>query len=575
MSVITSLTAKCKDCHRCIRTCHVKAISLRNGQAKIVPERCVVCGQCVAVCPQRAKSVSDSTVALKEWRRQGIRMVASIAPSFPAAFPNMDPLQVLAGLRDIGFCHVEETALAAAAVARHYHDVGTTNKRGYTISSCCPVVVNLVEIYFPELMGQLAATVSPMVLHGRILRERFPDAKVVFVGPCAGKVDESLKPSAQGSVDAVLTFRQLAAYWKQVNCDPQQLPPVQLRDAPPSAVRLYPLDQGLTASSRLQSGVSRSIISVAGVESCMELFAELAAEHLSPSFVEAFGCHGGCVGGSEMPFGVGVHTRKDAVIRYHERTQSLSDANRSPLLDPNTWDVSPRIFTDRRHVVAVPSEAEIRRVLMTIGQESSVDERNCGGCGYLTCREKAIATLQGFAELEMCIPFMRAKFESLSHLVVESSPNGVIIANSDLTIHQFNDEAQRMFNPEGRPTKDVNLVEFLDPTDFIGVLTTDKSVYKRVEYPDLALVTRQVIYALPAYGLVVGIITDITEDERQHREIEAKNQATIQRATAVISNQMKLAQQIAGLLGESTAATKATLFELISSLTDGNGGTEK
>ncbi len=170
---------------------------------------------------------------------------------------------------------------------------------------------------------------------------------------------------------------------------------------------------------------------------------------------------------------------------------------------------------------------------------------------------------------------MRAKFESLSHLVVESSPNGVIIANSDLTIHQFNDEAQRMFNPEGRPTKDVNLVEFLDPTDFIGVLTTDKSVYKRVEYPDLALVTRQVIYALPAYGLVVGIITDITEDERQHREIEAKNQATIQRATAVISNQMKLAQQIAGLLGESTAATKATLFELISSLTDGNGGTEK
>lgn len=575
MSAITSLTAKCKDCYRCIRACHVKAISLRNGQARIVPEKCVACGQCVAVCPQHAKYVSDCTEKLLEWLNQGEVVVASLAPSFPAAFVHLDPLQVLAGLESIGISRVEETALAAAAVAKHYRSLSLAGDRGFTISSCCPVVVNLIEIYFPELIPHLAATVSPMVLHGRSLKERFPAAKVVFIGPCAGKVDESRQPFARDSIDAALTFRQLAALWQKLGVNPKLLAPVKLSAAADRAVRLYPLERGILASSNLGPGVNRASVSVTGVADCVELFADLVGGRLRPSFIEALGCHGGCVGGSEMPCTVGVHARKDAVIRYHEYTLSLPGSSLKPVAELCTGDVPPRLFTERRYVAVMPSETEINRVLMTIGKESSVDEGNCGGCGYLTCREKAIATLQGFAELEMCIPFMRAKFESLSHLVVESSPNGVIIVNSDLTIHQFNAEAERMFNPQAKQTRDVHLAEFLDPEYFVAVLTTGKSLYRRVEYPDLGLVTRQVIYALPAYSLVVGIITDITEDERRDRELKAKHQVTIQRATAVIANQMKLAQQIAGLLGDSTAATKATLFELINSLTDGNGVASK
>jgi uncharacterized Fe-S cluster-containing protein len=509
------------------------------------------------------------------WLNQGEVVVASLAPSFPAAFPHLDPLQVLAGLQAIGLSRVEETALAALPVAKHYSNMRLKSELGLTISSCCPVVVNLIEIYFPELVPHLAATVSPMVLHSRSLSQRFPYAKVIFIGPCAGKVDEALQPFAQDGLDAVLTFRQLAALWHKLGVDPKTLTPVELHTASDNAARLYPLERGIIASSKLEPRVTRSSVSVAGVEDCVELFADLSAGRLRPSFVEALGCRGGCVGGSEMPSPVSVQARKDAVIRYHERIEMLPELTPSPKAELALEGVPMRSFTNRRYVANSPPEEEISRVLMTIGKESSVDERNCGGCGYLTCREKAVATLQGFAELEMCIPFMRAKFESLSHLVVESSPNGVIIVNSDLTIHQFNAEAQRMFNPEAKQTKDVCLAAFLDPKDFIEVLATGKSLYLRVEYAALGLVTRQVIYALPAYSLVVGIITDITEDERRHRELEAKHQVTIQRATAVIANQMKLAQQIAGLLGESTAATKATLFELISSLTDGNGVTSK
>ncbi len=92
-----------------------------------------------------------------------------------------------------------------------------------------------------------------------------------------------------------------------------------------------------------------------------------------------------------------------------------------------------------------------------------------------------------------------------------------------------------------------------------------------MEYEQIRTVTRQVIYALPQYKLVVGIITDITDQEVRKRNLDAKHQQTIQRASAVIRNQMKLAQEIAGLLGEATAETKSTLLDLITSLTDENG----
>ena len=91
MTVISSLQAKCKDCHRCIRVCPVKAISLRNGQAQVVPERCITCGLCVTICPQKAKAVANHSHFLTAWQKGNVPMVASLAPSFPAAFPTWTP----------------------------------------------------------------------------------------------------------------------------------------------------------------------------------------------------------------------------------------------------------------------------------------------------------------------------------------------------------------------------------------------------------------------------------------------------------------------------------------------------
>ncbi|MBS3872767.1 MAG: 4Fe-4S binding protein [Firmicutes bacterium] len=569
MTVITSLRAKCKDCHRCIRVCPVKAISLRNGQAQVVAERCITCGLCVTVCPQKAKAVTSQAHALATWQQDRVAMVASLAPSFPAAFPHLDPRQIIAGIKALGFSHVEETSYAAAAVARHYQGAVASLKHDFLISSCCPVVVNLVEMYYPELIPNLAATVSPMILHGEKLKQRYGEAKVVFIGPCSGKLAEAARKFEGATIDLAITFKQLEECWQLASIDPARLEPVP-SDLWPRAPRLYPLSRGILEASGLSTPPARRTISISGLESCLETFRDLASGILKPSFVEALACREGCVGGTEMPCTTGAMARRDAVERYHE-LYCASEVAETQGHGPLHWEVRPYIFTPRLPSARIVTEEEIRAVLLQIGKDSIEDERNCGGCGYHTCREKAVATLQGFAELEMCVPFMRAKFESLSHLVVDSSPNGVVIVNSDITIHQFNAEAERMFNPCGKPTKGAHLADFLDPSDFVHVAMNGQVLYRRVEYDKLQLTTRQVIYALPEYNLIVGIVTDVTDEEQRKKELEGKHQETIQRATAVIRNQMKLAQEIAGLLGEATAETKATLLDLITSLADESG----
>lgn len=564
LSPITSIKAKCRDCHRCIRACPVKAISLQSGQASVVPELCINCGACVAICPQQAKAVISQADSVKELLDQNEQVIVSLAPSYTAAFSDYQPGQVVAGLKSLGFSRVEETALAAESVAAHYRQLISVDN-GTAISSCCPVVVNLLEIYFPALLPSLVDTVSPMVLHGLRLHRRYPGAKVVFIGPCIAKIQEASREAVQGAVDAVLTFEQLAGLWIERQIDPAVIVP-QAPDAETETATAYPISRGILSTAGIAVDKAPECLAISGMDNCLQVFAELAAGKISPSFVEALACSGGCIGGPGINSSQSVASRRARVLAYHQiRTRGATalEAGR-----PSVEALPTASFISRAPVRALPREDEIRAILAKIGKSSPDDESNCGGCGYPTCRDKAIATYRGLAELEMCIPYMRAKFESLSHVVVDSSLDAIIIVTSDLLIHQINPAANRLFNPFARPIKGQHLSNLFDPSDFQWVVENGEVLRKSVRYPELSLYTSQLIYPLPAYDLVVGVITDVSTQERKKQVLEKKHEATAQRATQVIKNQMKLAQEIASLLGEATAESKAILWELIGSLAE-------
>ena len=82
MNIIDFKGAKCKHCYKCVRYCDVKAIMIKNERAEIIPERCVLCGHCLQVCPQSAKTLVSDLDKVKYMISRGETVVASIAPSY-------------------------------------------------------------------------------------------------------------------------------------------------------------------------------------------------------------------------------------------------------------------------------------------------------------------------------------------------------------------------------------------------------------------------------------------------------------------------------------------------------------
>ena len=198
--------AKCKDCYKCLRECPVKAIAVIDHQAKIIDEKCILCGTCTRVCPQNAKMVHSELSGVLELLASGEKVVVSLAPSFVSSFGVLNLSTMKNALLKLGFYDVEETAIGAKLVTERYAKL--LDEGGYKnfITSCCPAVNNLIEKYYPKAIEYLAKVDSPMVAHAKLLKAKYPDARIVFIGPCIAKKKEAVE---SGIIDGVLTYEDL------------------------------------------------------------------------------------------------------------------------------------------------------------------------------------------------------------------------------------------------------------------------------------------------------------------------------------------------------------------------------
>ncbi|MGC8838286.1 MAG: [Fe-Fe] hydrogenase large subunit C-terminal domain-containing protein, partial [Anaerolineae bacterium] len=252
--VITTNVARCRDCYRCVRTCPMKAIRVQESQARVVPDLCIACGKCVRACPQGAKTVRDDRPLVQEAIASGRTVVASVAPSAPAYFHMQVFSQMEEALRALGFAAAGETAFGAEMAGQAHREwVEQARDRWPIISSSCPVVVFLIEKYYPDLLPHLAPVVSPMIAHGRYLRRQYgDDAFIVFIGPCIAKKEELRDAPVAGVVDAALTFEELEGWMREAGV---ALPPADngREPAPRSNARAFPVEGGLVGTARLDT----------------------------------------------------------------------------------------------------------------------------------------------------------------------------------------------------------------------------------------------------------------------------------------------------------------------------------
>lgn len=571
LSIISTKQTNCMDCYRCLRGCPVKAISFQNHQAKVNEERCILCGRCVVLCPQKAKIVRNKIYEIYDYSQKNEEMVLSLAPSFPAAFSENMPT-LLGSLSQIGIETVEETAIGASLTSKVYSEILQKQPDKTWLSSCCPVIVNLVEKYFPDLCQNLMPIISPMTAHNRLIKKKYGQGiRTVFAGPCIAK----LKEAEEMGVDVACTFSQLKEALaemppKEVNLSKKDIEgSYYLADQPKLNTRLYSIQQGVVFTINGRMEPNESYWSVDGLEECFNVLKALAADEIRPRFIELMACKGGCIGGPAIDSPYSLFKRKERVLEYHKNS-SMDN----PEFNNHSQPVLPeqdlfRQFSDKQVKRAQFTEDEITAVLRRMGKYTMADERNCEGCGYNTCRDKVVAILEGMAIPEMCVPYMRAKAESFASTIVQSTPNAIILLDDSMQVLEYNPAAQHLFS--NIPfKKGLVLSDYMNTHNLTQVLRTGQAARElKVYYPQWGLVTRQIITRLEDKDHVMAIISDITQAEENELEVQKMKEDIMIKAHEVINRQMSVAQTIAGLLGETTADTKTTLLELLKHLKGG------
>lgn len=400
MSVITTIGTKCKRCYGCIRNCPAKAIKVQNGQAQVVEELCIACGTCLKQCRQGAKVMEEGLSTAKELLQRAARVALTLAPSFVAAFPGVHPWQAVSAFRELGFGPVVEVAYGAELVAGAYVELLAQDPQPPVIATACPVVVNLVEIHFPELLPNLAPVVSPMIALGRYLKEREPWLSVVFAGPCVAKKDEMKRPSLRGAVDAVLTFGELQELLDCAGIDMAASAPAKPDPPHPWLARVFPVSGGLLKVAGVAPDVLRTDVAcVEGPERCLQKLRALSGGNGHARIVDMLFCEG-CIDGPGMAGGLALPERRQLVVDYTRQFRITTPTA------PDGRASTGRRFSDRRPLLPSAGDEQLRELLGLHYDFGPEDEIDCGACGYPTCREKALALYRGLAEPDMCLPYL-------------------------------------------------------------------------------------------------------------------------------------------------------------------------
>ena len=554
---LTLKKSNCKNCYKCIRHCPVKAIRFSGNQAHIIGNECILCGHCFVVCPQNAKEIVDGTEKARVLLQSGDPVVVSLAPSFIANYKGVGIESMRKALRKLGFFDVEETAIGATIVKTEYERMLREEDRDIVISSCCHSINLLIQKQFPALLQYLANVMSPMQAHCDDIKKRIPNAKTVFIGPCVAKKDEA--EYYEGIVDAVLTFEELTNWFKAEGIELEK----EMDSSPESRARFFPTTGGVL-KTMAQDAPGFTYLALDGVENCIAALKNIENGNVHKCFIEMSACVGSCVGGPVME----KYHMSDPVRDYITIAQYAGE--RDFAVEQPAHETLKKNFSMIERKLPLPSDMEIMSVLRQMGKFKPSDELNCGSCGYNSCREKAIAIIQGKAEISMCLPYLKDKAESFSDTIVNNTPDGLIVLNENLEVQQINNAARKIMNI--RAASDVlgePVIRILDPTAFIQVRNSGRTVRDQRTYlAEYKKYVKQTVVYDPDSRMLIGIMRDITDAELDREKKARINKQTVEVADTVVEKQMRIVQEIASLLGETAAETKIALTKLKESIGD-------
>lgn len=551
---IFTVQVECQDCYKCVRECPVKAIKVADGHASVIPDLCTACGHCVVICPVKAKKIRDDISRIEFLIKQKKKVYASLAPSWITEFNDVTKSQIIAALKKLGFAGVSETALGAQEVTYGVNDLLQHADNGLFISSACPSVVEFISKHLPHYKNNISPILSPLLAHTKLLKKEFGnDIIVVFFGPCIAKKLESDRYPEY--LNLALTFPELKHLLERNNINISENTSTEEDFVPYAAEEggLYPIDGGMIKTMNLNKDCSDiETLAISGLEHIKYYLEGFDGQEIDRKiFIEALACKGGCINGP---------CRSNKTLGLKDRF-TIKDSYKSKLIQNRNQSVevveSLRVPTTIEF--AFQPDDKIRRALAKIGKTNPSDELNCGGCGYDTCREFAVALLNGKAESAMCVSLMRKKALNKANAILRCMPSAAVLVDSNMRIIECNKHFAEMFGEDTLALYEVlpslkgayldRVVPFANL--FKIAMRTGEDLFRQNLRAGEKLL-HLTLFTIEPQQVIGGIIQDATEIEMKREEIAKK-------ANDILRKNLNTVQGVAKLLGEHMADTEILL----------------
>jgi len=600
---------RCKNSYACVRVCPVNAIEVKPQRKHpyILPEKCIGCGLCYISCSAKAVEFRDSRQEVKELLASSRKTAALVAPSIASEFDDItDYRKFVSMIRALGFDYVHEDSFGVDLVARKYAELFEKARGKYYITANCPVIVKLIEKYFPGLVPNLAPIVSPMAATAMVVKDLYgPDVATVFIGPCIEAKDEKFLYSSGKLVDSVLTFIELRQLFEEAGIQERLVAMSEFDPPHGNWGALYPLAPGIIQAAGIRRDmVTSSIITASGKEEVFEAISDFDRyiDYILHHF-NLFFCHG-CLLGPGMENHTERFRRRALVRKYAQKRVDLLDKKKWEE-DMKRWsklDLTATFHSDDQRVPDPPEE-KIKEVLNIITGGNKEEGLDCGVCGYKSCRDFAITVAKGLAIPEMCHAYnIRNKQEYIEtlrqtnkklaetkkalkeseeaarkekeaaqdasdmlHNMLEKLPSGVVIVDNNLKIMHSNRSFINIAGEDAKAVAEIipglagadikTLLPFNVYNMFTYVLREDQPVLnKDIRYDDRML--NILIFPNRKNKICGAIIRDLYSPEVYSEEVTA-------RISEVIEKNLEMVQKIGFLLGEGAAETEQMLNSII------------
>ena len=427
--VIEIIEEKCNNCYSCIAACPVKYCMDGSGKKLIVNhDECIGCGHCAVICTHGARKPIDDTERFLEDLKQGVKMVAIVAPAIASVFPD-NYLKINGYLQSLGVRAFFDVSFGAELTVISYIDHIEKNKPRFVIAQPCPAIVSFVQIYHPQLIPYLAPADSPMLHSIKMIREYyrdFNDYKIAVISPCIAKKREFIET---GLGDYNVTMYALKELIKNKNINLSSFPEVEYVGAPAERAVSFSSPGGLLdTAERFIPGLRRLTRKIEGTHAIYPYLTGITEVLDNPNIefpllIDCLNCELGCNGGPgtgnnqenmdtlESPIRkrsamlekqLNPKKQESEYKKYHKKLKRFWKRN---LYDRKYVDLSAN------HKLRQPSESEIKEVYTSMKKLKQEDIKDCTACGYGNCKAMAVAIFNKLNVAGNCAHYNMALLE--------------------------------------------------------------------------------------------------------------------------------------------------------------------